>query len=162
MPGWRTCPFYSRVHLNLPMIASCLKSRFRFKEYFSGDNSWAWKIPVSQEACSLEGFPSLAPGRADNRMRQHREPGEFQGLQEITSDNVALACIKCVFETHFHLFCTLPLMKNSCRLGLLYKDRSTLFEGLMIPAHLNVIKSEFINMSRQNGGKAVILAPRGL
>lgn len=117
---------------------------------------------MSQEACSLEAFPRLAPGRADKQNEAAQRAGTVpRTLQEITSDNVALACIKCVFETHFHLFCTLPLMKNSCRLGLFYKDRSTLFEGLMIPAHLNVIKSEFINMSRQNRGKAVTLTPRG-
>lgn len=42
---------------------------------------------------------------------------------------------------------------------IIYKDRSILFEGLMITAHLNVIKSEFINMSRQNGREAIALTP---
>lgn len=44
---------------------------------------------------------------------------------------------------------------------IIYKDRSILFEGLMITAHLNVIKSEFINMSRQNGREAITLTPTG-
>lgn len=44
---------------------------------------------------------------------------------------------------------------------IIHKDTRTLFERLMIPAHLNVIKSEFITMCRQNRGEAIALTPRG-
>ena len=116
---WWDSHFHSLVCLTFPVIASCLKSRHKLKQY----TSWVWKIAENQEAqcCPLETFPSSVLGKMADKLNQTRCRQLGAGPRtpsEITSDNVALVCVQCASETHFHPLCTLPLMINSCRLRL--------------------------------------------
>lgn len=128
------------------------------------------KSPEAQRHDTLHWKPSQA--------QQHQSDGRQRGpgwsgagvpktpqSPETCLSHAGLACIKHVSEAHFHLVCTLSLIKTSCRQRVTLQGQSALLEGLMIPAYLNVIKLEIIKTSRQNGASSLYLrgseAPRG-